>query len=118
MSHRFRQGQPTQEIAQVVGQGEQLQAGLVVLERAAGELGPADGVLACFDPLLRRAATVVELDHVLGPPKEIGDDEPDPREQLTPVPLNLGHHAARALPGFCLVLEAIPTARPTLVVCS
>ena len=32
VSHWFRQGQPTQEIAQVVGQREELQAGLVTYE--------------------------------------------------------------------------------------
>jgi hypothetical protein len=51
--------QPPQEVGQVVGQREQLQAGLVVLERPAGKLRPLHGV-AFLDPLLRRAVAVVE----------------------------------------------------------
>ena len=45
MPYRFRQGQPTQKIAQVVGQRDQLQTSLVVFERAVElERGrPADG---------------------------------------------------------------------------
>ncbi|QEG35954.1 hypothetical protein Pr1d_32620 [Bythopirellula goksoeyrii] len=73
----FRQCQPPQKIRQVVRQGKQLQARLVVLERAAGELRPFDGVLAFLDPLLPRAATVVELHHILGLFAQVGHDEPN-----------------------------------------
>ena len=52
MLHVTGQGQPTQKVGQVVGQGKQLQPCLVVLERAAGELRPLDRVLAFLDPLL------------------------------------------------------------------
>ena len=105
--YRFRQGQSPQNVAEVVGQGEQLQASLVVPECAARELRPLHRVLALFDPLLGRAATVVELDHALGPQGEIGDDESHTREQLAPMPLDLGHHAPQLLPRFRLVLEAV-----------
>ena len=57
MPYRLGQRQPPQEVAQVISQGEQLQARLVVLERTAGQLRPSNGVLALLDPLLRRAAT-------------------------------------------------------------
>ncbi len=46
------QRQTPEEVGQVVRQCEQLQARLVVLERAARELRPFDRVLAFFDPLL------------------------------------------------------------------
>ena len=88
------QRQPPQEVGQVVGQGEQLQPGLVVLERAARQLRPLHRVLALLDPLLRRAAAVVEPDHPLRVPPQVGDDEADAGEQLARVPLHLGHHAA------------------------
>ena len=39
MLHITEQGQPTQKVGQVVGQGEQLQPRLVVLEGAAGKGG-------------------------------------------------------------------------------
>ena len=48
----LRQCQSSQKVRQVVSQGKQLQARLIVLERAAGELRPFDGVLSFFDPLL------------------------------------------------------------------
>ena len=77
-----RQRQTPQEVRQVVRQREQLQSRLVVFERAAGELRPLDGVLALLDPLLRRAATVVELHHALRLLGQVGHNEPDTGEQL------------------------------------
>jgi hypothetical protein len=53
------QGQPPQEVAQVVRRGEQLQADLVVHEVVAGQPRPLHRVLALLDPLLGRPATVV-----------------------------------------------------------
>jgi len=55
MFHARRQRQPPQEVAQVVRQGEQLQADLVVREVVAGQPRPIQGDLAFFDALLRRA---------------------------------------------------------------
>jgi len=38
---------------------------------------PSNRALALFDPLLARAAPVVEADHILGRPRHVGDDEAD-----------------------------------------
>ena len=78
--HGSRQRQPTQEVAEVVRQGEQLQSHLVIHEVVARELGPLDRVLALLDPLLRRAALVVESHDPLVAPGEIRDDETDAGE--------------------------------------
>ena len=50
--YRIRQRQPTQEVAQVVGQYEQLQPHLVVIELVARQTRPVQRVLALLDPLL------------------------------------------------------------------
>ena len=51
MLHITGQGQPPQEVGQVVSQGEQLQPRLVVLEGTAGQLRPFYRVLSFLDPL-------------------------------------------------------------------
>ncbi len=89
MLHITGQGKPTQEVGEIVSQSEQLQPCLVILERAARELRPLDGVLAFLDPLLRRAATVVELHHILRVLGQVGDNESDAREQFARVPFDL-----------------------------
>ncbi len=94
MLHLTGQGKSTQEVGQVVSQREQLQPRLIILEGAARELCPFDGVLAFFDPLLGPASTVVKLDHVLGPLVQVRHDEANTREQLARVPLDLGYNAA------------------------
>src|SRR5262249_40214906 len=63
--HRRGQRQLTQEVAQVVGQGEQLQPGLIVLEPAARQPGPLQGVLPLLDPLLDRPTILPPLSHLL-----------------------------------------------------
>jgi hypothetical protein len=52
MADRPGQGRATQEVAQVVGQGEQLQAHLVIGEAVTGQARAVEGILAFFDPLL------------------------------------------------------------------
>jgi hypothetical protein len=84
--------QPPQEVSQVVSQGEQLQAGLIVLERPAGKLRPLDGVLTLLDPLFCGAATVLETHHAFRPPGQVCHDESHTRRQLAQVPFHLGHH--------------------------
>ena len=64
----------------VVGQGEQLQPGLIVLEPAARQPRPLQGVLALLDPLLGRTPPVVELDRSPRTASQVGHHEPDPRE--------------------------------------
>src|SRR6516225_9672539 len=51
-------------------------------EGAAGQPWPFDRLLALFDPLLCRAALVVEGDEALGWPRQVGDDKADARVEL------------------------------------
>ena len=76
--HRLRQGQPAQEVAQVVGQYEQCEPDLVGYELVAGQPGPVQGLFTFLDPLLRRAATVVEMHYPFGWVPQVGDDEAHP----------------------------------------
>jgi len=39
-------------------------------------------------------------------PRQIGDDEADPRVKLARMPLHLGHHPAAFLPALRLIAEA------------
>ena len=55
-------------------------------------------LLAFFDPLLRRAAFVVEPHYRPAVGLQVGDDESHPRKQFAKVELHLGHHAGRYLP--------------------
>ena len=65
--------------------------------------------LAFLDPLLRRPALVVETDDRAIRPRQCGDDEADPGEQLAQMVLDLRDHAARAVPGRGLVVKAAVT---------
>jgi hypothetical protein len=47
-----------------------------------------------LDVLLASAAVVVEADDTLGRPRQVGDDEANPRAKLARMPLDLGHHLA------------------------
>src|ERR1035437_5399940 len=68
VTHCLGQYRLPQEVAQVVGQHEQLQPHLVVHKVVTGQPRPFDGVLAFLDPLLRRAPLVVEPHHPFGGP--------------------------------------------------
>ena len=94
-----RQDEPAQEITQVLGDNPQEQAHLVGPEAVTGEARPVGGGFALLDPLLRRPASVVEADDGGVGPGQSGDDEAYPRKQLPEVMLDLGDHAARAVPG-------------------
>ena len=63
--HRLRQHQPSQEVTHVIGHDEQPQPDLIGHELVAGQPGPVQGVLAFFDPWLRRAPAIVETDYPL-----------------------------------------------------
>ena len=63
----------------VVGEGMELKAHGVGGEGAARQACPFDRALSFLDPLLRRAALIVEGDDTLGWPRQIADDEADPR---------------------------------------
>ena len=68
VTNRSGQHRLPQEVAQVVGQHEQLQPHLVVHKIVTGQAGPFNCVLAFLDPLLRRAPLVVEPHHPFGGP--------------------------------------------------
>ena len=93
------QRQSSEEIAQVVRQGEQLQPDLIGDETAAGESRPFQGVLAFLDPLLSGPTLVVEPDHITGPPSQVRHDEADTRIQFPSMPLDLHHNPPRLGPG-------------------
>jgi len=54
--HLSRQGQPTQEIAQVIGQDKKLKTNLIIYKVVTGTACPVHRVFAFLDPLFRRAA--------------------------------------------------------------
>ena len=56
-----------------------LEANGIVAEPAARQACPPDRVFALLDPLLSRAALIVERNHPLGGAAQVGDNEPDPR---------------------------------------
>jgi hypothetical protein len=58
--------QRPQEIAEIVGERMKLKPHGVGRERQAQQPRPFDRALAFLDPLLARAALVVERDHALG----------------------------------------------------
>ena len=82
------QGQPRQEVAQVVRQGEHLKPDLIVHGIAATHPRPLDRVFALLDPLLRRAAPVVKLHHAGSSSAQVRDDEAHAGEQLALVVLD------------------------------
>jgi len=105
----LRHRQCAHEIAEVVRQGMELEANRIGGEGAARQAGPLDRALALLDPLLGRAALVVERDDALGRPHQVGDNEADARIKLAGVPLDLGHDPARLGPALRLH-SALPSA--------
>ena len=105
--HRSRQCQPTQEVALVVGQHEELKPYLVIHEVVATQPRPLHRILALLDPLFRRAAMVVEPYDPPWRPTQVRHDEAHPREQLSLVVLDLRHHPTRSRPALGLVQEII-----------
>ena len=102
-----RQRQLPPRITEVLGDHAQPQPHLVGTEAVARKPRHCDRLLALFDPLLRRAALVVEAHHgpVIG--CQTGHDEPDPREQLPEVALDLRHHPPLVLPTGRLIKKAL-----------
>src|SRR5437763_14379236 len=84
----------------------ELKANGVGGQGTARQPSPFDRALALFDPLLRRAALVVEGHDTLGRPRQISHDEPDARIKLAGVPLDLGHDTPRLSPALRLIAEA------------
>src|SRR5262245_37714097 len=75
-------------------------------ERPERQPRPFDRALAFLDPLLARAALVVERDHALGRAAHVRHDEADARIQFARMPLDLGDHPARLGPGCGLIAVA------------
>src|SRR6266446_7945415 len=104
--NRKGESEPAQEIAEVVGDDPEQQADLVGPEPVTGESGPVGGFLALLDPLLGRAALVIEADDGAVRPGQAGDDEAHPRKEFAEMMLDLGDHASRSDPRGRLILEA------------
>lgn len=102
----LRQGQCTQEVAEIVSERMQLKPNLVVAQAMAGKPRPVDRMLAFLDMLLGRASSIVELRHALGWSRQVGDDEADARVQLAGMSRDLGHDTSGLIPGRSLVAEA------------
>ncbi len=64
--HTLRQGQPSHEVAQVVSQDKHPQPHRIGHELVAGQPGPVQGVLALFNPLLRRVPAIGEANYTFG----------------------------------------------------
>jgi hypothetical protein len=79
----LRQCQGPHEVGEVVGERMKLEADRVVVELAARQPRPLDGVLALLDPLFRRAALVLEGHDALGGTPQVGDDEADAGIELS-----------------------------------
>src|SRR5438132_5382323 len=91
-----RQNQPTQQVAEVVGDDPEQEADLVGPEPVAGEARPVGGFLAFLDPLLGRPALVIEADDRAIRPGQSRDDEAHPRKQLAEVMFDLGDDPSRS----------------------
>src|SRR4030081_2809435 len=81
--------QRAQEVTEIVGKRMKLETDGVGGERATGKPRPLDRAFALFDPLLARAALVVEGDDILGCPCHVGHDEADARIKFAWMPFDL-----------------------------
>ena len=95
-----------QKIAEVVGERLKLEPNGIGGERSARQPRPLDRPLAFLDPLLARAALVVEGHDILGRTAHVGHDEADPGIELPRMPLDLGNDTAWSVPGRCPIAEA------------
>ncbi len=64
------QRQPTEKVAQIISQSEQLQANLIVHKVVTGKSSPVQGVFAFLDPLFGCATLIIKAHHILGFPAE------------------------------------------------
>src|SRR5262249_32633090 len=102
---RLWRRQRAQKVAEIVSERMKLQAHRVGGERPARQPRPLDRTLAFLDPLLSRAALVVEGDDALGRAAHVGHDEADAGIKFARMPLYLGDHSARLGPASCLIGE-------------
>ena len=77
-----------------------------MVEPAARQPGPLDGILAFLDVLFRRAALIVEGDDALGRSRQVSDDEADARIQFARMPHDLGDDPPGLGPGGSPIAEA------------
>ena len=108
-----RQSEPSPQVAQVVGQHAELQSHFVGPKAMARKPRPVCGLLAFFNPLLGRAALVLEAHHRPTRQRHVRRDKADAREQLTEMMLDLGHDASRLGPTLRLIRLPI-TARASV----
>src|SRR5918996_241282 len=90
---------------------------LVGYELVTGQPGPVQGVFAFFYPLFRRVSAIVKADYPYGWIAEVGHDVAHPGEQLSLMPLHLGHHSSGNIPALGLTDEVMigddgPLGRP------
>ncbi len=97
--------QRAQEIPEIVSKRMKLETDGVGGEGTARQPRPFDCALALFDPLLARAALIVEGDDILGRPRHVRDDKADARIEFARTPFDLGDDAARFRPASCLIIE-------------
>src|SRR5262249_43466370 len=95
-----------QEIAEIVGERMKLEPHGVGRERPARQPRPLDRALALLDPLLARAALVVESNDALGRAAHVRHDEADAGIKFSGMPLDLGDNPPRLGPGSGLIAEA------------
>src|ERR1017187_9594837 len=100
-----RQDQLSKEVPKVVGQDEEMQSDLVVVEFVARQPRPLNRILALLDPLLGGSPLIVKPDDPYCRSDEIRPDEAYPREQLAFVPFDLGDHSTGPVPALRLVGE-------------
>ena len=95
------------QVPKVVRQNEQRQTHPVGHEPMARQPSPVQGVLALFDPLLGCPSSIVETHHSFGASRHVRDDEAHPREQLSPMPLHLGHHPPCMVPTLSTIPKVV-----------
>jgi len=88
--------QSPQQVAKVVGDDAEQQTDLVGPEAVTGKPCPVGRGLAFLDPLLSRAALIVEAHDGPLRPGQGGDDETHPGEEFAEVMLDLCDHPAIA----------------------
>ena len=73
----------------------------------ARQPSPVQGVLPLLDPLLGCPSSIVETHQSFGASRHVRDDEAYPREQLSSIPLHLGHHPPSTVPTLSTIPKVI-----------
>jgi len=107
VAYVFWQSSLTEEIPKVVREDKELQPDMIVAEVMTGKPRPIHRIFPFLDALFRSSPMVVEMDDVLRSPAEVGDDEPDSREELATMPFNFCDYPALMIPHCGLVVELV-----------